>query len=199
MEAGRQPATRLVGGALERTEAHGDHRAQLRLRTAHALAQGSQGKIPADRSGRRGRGAVRAQRRLRRALQPDHGLCQGRARRGRANRRERAGHRLRGAWAAHQPRADRPGCDRLRDRGQCRRHLGARRGEDGGHRGAGRRGRASIRDYREKQGDPARPADAARSRPHFLSQARARRAGDRRLGKGYADLRVDRRTVLFRA
>ena len=45
---------------------------------------------------RRRRRGVRAQRRLGRAVQPDHGLCQGRALERRAHRRERAGHRLRG-------------------------------------------------------------------------------------------------------
>ena len=101
-------------------------------------------------------------------------------------------------WTAPHARADRPGRRRLRDRGQCRRHLGARRGQDGGRAGAGRRGRASVHDHREEQRHPARPADAARSRQDLLSQARARGAGGRRLGKGYAHLRRCGRPLLVR-
>ena len=86
-------------------------------------------------------------------------------------------------------------CEIVVDR---RRHLGARRGAHGGRAGAGRRGRAPVPDHREEQRHPARPADAARSRSHLLSQARARGAGDRRLGKGHAHLRRQRRAVLVR-
>ena len=198
MEAGRQPAARLVRGALERAQAHGDDGAQLRLRAAYALAQGGAGEVPADRSGGRGRRGVRPQRRLGRAVQPHHGLRQGRARRRRAHRRGRAGDGLRIGWTAPHARADRPGRHRLRDRRQCRRHLGARRGEDGGRESAGRRGRAPVHDHRKEQLDPDRPADAARSRQHLLSQARARGAGRRRLGKGHAHLRRRRCPLLVR-
>ena len=158
----------------------------------------ARGEIPADRSGGRGRRGVRAQRRLGRAVQPHHGLCQGRAGGRRAHRRGRAGDGLRVGWPAPHARADRPGRHRLRDRGQCRRHLGARRGEDGGRASAGRRRRAPVHDHRKEQLDPDRPADAARSRQHLLSQARARGAGRRRLGKGHADLRRHGRPLLVR-
>ena len=54
---------------------------------------------------------------------------------------------------------------------------------DGGRAGAGRRGRAPVHDHREEQRHPDRPADAARSRQHLLSQARARGAGRSAAGK----------------
>jgi len=46
MEAGRQPAARLVGGALERAQAHGDDRAQLRLRAAYPSPKEPRRKFP---------------------------------------------------------------------------------------------------------------------------------------------------------
>ncbi len=45
---------------------------------------------------------------------------------------------------------------------------------------------------------PAGLPDAARSRPHLLPEARARGAGDRRLGERHADLRRRRRALLVR-
>ena len=76
----------------------------------HTLSpEGSAGEVPADHARRRRRRGVRAQRRLGRALQPHHGLRQGRARGRRAHRRGRAGHRLRVRRPAHHARAHRPG------------------------------------------------------------------------------------------
>ncbi len=69
---------------------------------------------------------------------------------------------------------------RMRDR--RRRHVGARDRRDGRHARAGLRRRAPVFRHREVRPDRRRAAHAARSRRQFLRQARARRAGRRRLG-----------------
>ena len=189
VEAGRQPAACLLRGALERAQAHGDDGAQLRLRAAHAVAQGGAGEIPADHRSTASSARCSCPTTAR-SSRPASRWPTRRARgRRRAHRRGRAGHGLRVRRPAHHPRADRSGRHRLRDRGQRRRHLGARRGEDGGRQRPRRRGRAPVHDHREERRHPQGPADAARSRPDLLSEARARRARHRRLGTGHADLR----------
>lgn len=77
----------------------------------------------------------------------------------------------------------------MRNRGQRRRYLGARRGEIRGRIGARRCGRAPIPDHRKARRHAQGPADAARPRQHLLSEARAGGAGHRRLGARHADLR----------
>ncbi len=199
MEAGRQFAARLVRGALVRTQTHGDDRAQLRFRAAHAFHQGSGREVSADRSQGRGRRGLRAQRRCGRSVEPHPGLCARRQGGGRQVRRGRARDRVRRGRPARDARAHRQRRDRLRDRRQRRRHLGARRRQDGGRGRARRRGRTPVSDHRKAQRHAQGPADFARPRQHFLSEARTRGARHRRLGTRNADLRGERREFRFRA
>ncbi len=70
----------------------------------------------------------------------------------------------------------------LRDRRECGRPVGAPCRRDGRDRTAGHRGRAPVSGDREIAAHSRQAADAARPGSEFLSEVRAGRARDRRLG-----------------
>ena len=90
------------------------------------------------------------------------------------------------ARAARDDRGHRPGRHRSRVRDQRGRHVGPRDRGDGRHARSRVRRRAPVLRHRQDRPHSGRPADAARSRRQLLRQARTRCARRRRLGDEHA-------------
>ena len=182
LEEGGKPAPGLLAGAAAGGEARRHHGQELRPGDADHRRQGGPGAVPADDAPR---ACIAA------AFLPSDGyvdpasvaqaLAKGARMEGAKIIEGVARHGHRGRGPARHAGADRAGRLRLRDPGQCRRHVGPRDRADDGHARAVAGHRASVSRDRSHPRHAEEHADPARSRSAGLLQAGGARHRRRRL------------------